>query len=282
MEFLRLSQTCIAAAFVAGVSLLNTSTSYAAEPVGNCFVQADDTQAQEASLSHCAMLIGEKIADSQASTATGRWEEFELRVDSDGSYSLIKEGQTQGPYFWDTEKLVDNATNDIDDFWRREFESRGWDYTSPDAITGYTRRTRTACGRAVLGNAFYCQASNSIFYDVNLLKRGFTNVGDYAPVAIIAHEWGHAIQELRGYTRNLRRSTSNTLKMEQMADCMSGAYTQDAEARGALNEGDVAEANELFRSLGGDRSHGTAKQRVAAFQKGLKGGVDACVAGWEK
>ncbi len=282
MTFLRLSQLCIAAACAASLSLINPSTSHATEPLGTCYVQADAAQAQEASMSQCAVLIGEQIEASQASVATGRWEEFELRVQNDGSYSLIKEGQAQGRYFWDPEKLVAFATDDIDGFWQREFESRGWDYTSPEAVQAYTRRMRTACGRTVPGNAFYCKASNSIYYDANLVKQGFTRVGDYAPVAIIAHEWGHVIQDLRGYFSNTRPSTSNTFKMEQMADCMAGAYTQDAEGRGVLGEGDVQEATDLFSGLGGDRTHGTAKQRVAAFQKGLKGGVDACVKGWKR
>ena len=86
----------------------------------------------------------------------------------------------------------------------RAFESEGaiiftasnLDYIPPGGVVPYTRPIRTACGPAEPGNAFYCSADHSIYYDANLLTSMVTDVGDFAPVVAVAHEWGHLVQHL--------------------------------------------------------------------------------------
>jgi hypothetical protein len=101
--------------------------------------------------------------------------------------------------------------------------------------------------------------------------------GDYAPVTILAHEWGHLVQELEGLREEY------TIEAELQADCLSGAFARHADERGALEPGDLQEGlDAAFRSGNYDvpwndpSSHGTPPQRLAAFFLGYQGAVEAC------
>ncbi len=175
--------------------------------------------------------------------------------------------------------LLVYASNDINTFWYTTFNSSRRGYAPPKMIP-YTQPIRTPCGIAGTNNAFYCPASNCIYYDYNFLNRSYSNVGDYAAVGIIAHEWGHLVQAHLG----ISRGNSFSIQMELQADCFAGAYTQYAARTGKLDPGDLDEAGEdLFRS--GDargmpwfapQAHGTSIQRISAFLDGYRGGANAC------
>jgi predicted metalloprotease len=260
----------------------DTKPSLAAEVTGECYVlspQADNAEnwvgPTEVNIGHCAALAMEEILDAPAQDGVGRsrWRDVEIVANTDGSYQVFKEGQLQHQSFWDVEKLVESRVDDIDGFWLREFEARAWKYSTPQRVQAYSRRIRTACGRSVSYNAFYCRASDSIYYDTRLLQDEFSDIGDFAPIVIIAHEWGHSIQAQRSLYRQMR----STGRLERQADCFAGAYVRDASARGVLADTDADEAAELIRNLPRSRTHGTPQQRLASFQNGLEGGVDACL-----
>ena len=127
------------------------------------------------------------------------------------------------------------------------------------------------CGPLVANNALYCTADDSIAWDVNFMNAQVFQHGDFAAVAIVAHEWGHRNQALVG----LLTGVSNKA-LELHADCQAGVYAAVAEARGLLDMGDPCEA---FASLcaQGDPvatpwfqvgAHGTCQERVAAFDHG--------------
>ena len=179
--------------------------------------------------------------------------------------------------------LVAFATSDIDTFWESVFAAEGERYVSPRRVAAYTGRERTGCGASLPGNAFYCANDNSIYYDESLIEDVFKSNGDFAPVFVIAHEWGHLVQQHLGILSNPRRQN---IQNELQADCFAGFYTQDAESRKLLEAGDVEEAKMMAIAAGdpagtrrnsGD-AHGTSKQRVAAFQSGYTGGLKACLA----
>jgi predicted metalloprotease len=255
-------------------------SSHAAESTGQCFILLSGSGEEAwdgpkvADLGQCAALAAEQAAASESEVGKSRWQDIDIQANSDGSFEAFRAGALQWRGFWDVDKLVTSVADDIGAFWSREFESRGWTYEAPARVQGYTRRIRTACGRAVLDNAFYCRISHSIYYDSNLLREQFGRVGDFAPTVVIAHEWGHAIQSLR----IARGTRQRVLRLEQQADCFAGAYVRDANARAILREGDVDEARALFGYLPGRRNtHGTPEQRLSAFDKGFEGGVEACL-----
>lgn len=177
--------------------------------------------------------------------------------------------------------LIELARADIDSFWEKEFDIEGSIYDGPIKFLAYYSEIETDCGRALLDNAFYCSADHSIYYDINFLKGQLETNGDFAPVLIVAHEWGHLVQSLVGI---LRDDTLYSIQIELQADCLAGVWSRNADDRGLLDEGDFEEGIvALFRvrdPKGTDffdpQAHGTAGERIDAFNNGFDFGLDAC------
>ncbi|HEV7375948.1 MAG TPA: neutral zinc metallopeptidase [Pyrinomonadaceae bacterium] len=174
-------------------------------------------------------------------------------------------------------QLLSYAAGDINKFWLLNFNSSRRRYIQPSLIY-YTQPIRTPCGVAVMNNAFYCAAANTIYYDYNFINNMYSNVGDYAAVSIIAHEWGHLVQAQLGVGQGL------SIQMELQADCLAGAYTQYAKIARELEEGDMEEAGVGLFNAGDPRgmpwfaaqAHGKPMDRISAFLDGYKGGVRVC------
>ena len=127
---------------------------------------------------------------------------------------------------------ADGEPGTIDQFWRELFSHLAGspEYESPRQFVAYdadhrpesdcvTSRTRP---ESLLNNAFYCPADGVLAWDNAWLKRMADGRGlDSAPVAIIAHEWGHHIQALLG-------SKGTGLGAELQADCYASLYLDDA------------------------------------------------------
>lgn len=176
-------------------------------------------------------------------------------------------------------QLLPIASGHINGFWLQSFYAKRLRYTTPTMVY-YTQPIQTPCGIAVMNNAFYCSASNSIYYDYNFMSRMYSQVGDYAAVSILAHEWGHLVQTQLG----ISNGRAFSIQMELQADCLSGAYTQYAEKMGVLEEGDMEEAGVGLFGAGDPKgmpwfapqAHGKSMQRISAFLDGHKGGAQAC------
>lgn len=105
--------------------------------------------------------------------------------------------------------------------------------------------------------------------------------GDLAFIAVIAHEYSHAIQ------RNLQVTSRTTKESELQADCLSGAFVAHLDRLGMLEDGDHDEATFLFflaRDPTGthpahQNAHGTGSERISAYQNGYNNGVRACGCG---
>jgi predicted metalloprotease len=179
------------------------------------------------------------------------------------------------------EDLIELARADIDSFWQQQFENEDVLYEPPLNFTAYTTEIETGCGLATLDNAFYCSADHSIYYDINFLGNELATNGDFGPVLIIAHEWGHLVQGLLGI---LDSTELLTIQTELQADCLAGVWSADADQRGLLEEGDLQEGiNTLFNvrdPRGTDffdpQAHGSAGQRIDAFNDGFEVGLDGC------
>jgi predicted metalloprotease len=177
-------------------------------------------------------------------------------------------------------ELVTYARTDINAYWQKVFQSSGVTYTPPRQITGYTKPISTGCGTAVLNNAFYCPPDHSIYYDTNFLQSEAKSFGDFAPVVIMAHEWGHLVQRELG----LLSDSYFSVEIELQADCFAGVWSAHASDSGALAEGNLDEGAAALFSAGNNnvpwfdpRAHGTPDDRVNSFVDGFTGGVGACI-----
>jgi len=126
--------------------------------------------------------------------------------------------------------------------------------------------------------AFYCPAEEAIYSSPAGLKAHRRRIGDFAPIVVMAHEWGHHIQTLLG----LAPSPGNVFELQ--ADCLAGAYASDAGQRGLLDPGDITEAVTMAATAGDPLglpqdtpgAHGINDDRITAFMRGYLGGIDAC------
>lgn len=96
----------------------------------------------------------------------------------------------------------------------------------------------TGCGTASSAmGPFYCPPDQTIYLDTTFFQTLTTQLGaEGGPLAemyVIAHEWGHHIQNLSGTMDRLDRSgtgpTSDGVRLELQADCFAGAWAQNAQ-----------------------------------------------------
>ena len=184
--------------------------------------------------------------------------------------------------------------------WTRDFEQMGRRFVVP-RVYNYRGNVRTSCGVMTQNNAAYCPTTNAIYFDEVFVAgmrkqagRRLGTDGDMAGIGVIAHEMGHAAAMQLGYAS---RSSYNN---EAVADCLAGTFIRRLEedsSFGILEDGDLDEALEGV-AVAGDpeveltgnaridarrqamlrrNSHGTAEQRVANFQVGLRKGIRGCL-----
>lgn len=178
------------------------------------------------------------------------------------------------------DNITDVVLSDIDAFWAAEFAANGQDYYAA-GIVPVSDVVFSSCGEfgPYDNPAAFCPLDDSVYHSVPLGQEIRTTVGDFAWIAVLAHEWGHHIQHLMGIEPEL------TIDRELQADCFSGAYAQRALQQGFLQEGDVTEAV-VITILSADPieleemaegAHGSSDYRVTAFMEGYFGGSPACL-----
>lgn len=192
-------------------------------------------------------------------------------------------------------KIVGSA----EDVWSPIMQARGVAF-SPATFTVYDSATSTGCGEgeASMG-PFYCSSDNHIYLDLsffNELADRFGAPGQFAQAYVIAHEYGHHIQNLLGTTAahadHGTGAGSDSVRIELQADCYAGVWAYHANAQfSILQQGDVEAGLRAASSVGDDTlekqaqgyvvpdsfTHGTSAQRVRWFERGLQhGDMNAC------
>jgi len=173
----------------------------------------------------------------------------------------------------DLRTLVTTAKEELDEFWRANLDN----YHSPKGPIPYNRENMNQIDAGCYlspDNAFYCAADDTIYYDMDFLNNLLGN-GDFVPVMVMAHEWGHAIQA------QMRPEGDNreTIVKELEADCLAGAYTKWSRR---IEGGDFEEAaSSLYQvgdtlALNNPQAHGYPGERLGAFTTGRSMGVKEC------
>lgn len=192
------------------------------------------------------------------------------------------------------DKLVLNALDDIQTYWQGEFPREfGGAFTPVDHFISWNAKTPRSqagqfCGETSyrLVNAAYCRLDGSVGWDRGVLLPAVADeFGKMSVVMVLAHEYGHAIQEM---AKLVGRRTPTIVK-EQQADCFAGAFIRNvAEGKAphfTINTSDglnaVLAATVAFRDADPDDPqsvHGSAFERVTAVQIGFTDGAKGCKA----
>ena len=183
----------------------------------------------------------------------------------------------------DTETRADDeraAVAITDEFWNRWFADQGLRYIPPTVAGGYVGNGGPPCGGqpSVPGNAYYCPVGNFVAWDEDLMRAGYTQIGDAWVYLVISHEWAHSIQ-----AQLPDRFVSPAVELQ--ADCLAGAALEGAAREGLvqIEPGDEEEIAQTLQAVADDypwtdeSSHGNARQRTAAFEAGVDNGVEGCL-----
>ncbi|MBA4052215.1 MAG: zinc metalloprotease [Erythrobacter sp.] len=193
-----------------------------------------------------------------------------------------------------------NALTSLDATWSATFQRAGIAFEQPvlDLYRG-GQVTTQGCGSASAAvGPFYCPADKGIYIDTGFydqLAQMAGTGGDFARLYVIAHEYGHHIQNLTGISDQVRAAqrrnpaAANRLQvaMELQADCYAGMWA--GKNRQLIEAGDLEEGLKAASAIGDDTlqrnagqgvnpesfTHGTSRQRMEALRLGLEARDDS-------
>jgi uncharacterized protein len=184
------------------------------------------------------------------------------------------------------------VVNSVQSYWPAQING----YRKAETVL-FSNQTNTGCGRATSAvGPFYCPRDQTIYIDLDFFRELQTRFrakgGPFAEAYIIAHEYGHHVQNLTGTlgrAGNDEGAESNSVRVELQADCYAGAWAANAKSTGLIEQltpDDIARGLDAAAAVGDDRiqeaatgrvnperfTHGTAEQRQRWFSRGYESG----------
>ena len=191
--------------------------------------------------------------------------------------------------------------NSVQAYWEDEFAASGLTYEKVDTVL-FSGATSSPCGTASGATGpFYCPTDQQVYIDLDffgeLRSRFGAQGGPLAQGYVIAHEYGHHVQDLLGALSQSQQGSgaeSGAVRVELQADCYAGLWASNAAETGfmeAPSPAQIADALDAAAAVGDDRiqestsgqvnpdswTHGSSEQRQTWFQTGYKtGDPEAC------
>ncbi|WP_145304968.1 KPN_02809 family neutral zinc metallopeptidase [Crateriforma conspicua] len=196
-------------------------------------------------------------------------------------------------------EFVKTIFADTEEVWGDLFRRAGYEYRQPTLVL-FKDRVQSGCGMASSGTGpFYCPADEKVYLDTSFfdqLSRQLGAPGDFAQAYVVAHEVGHHVQKLLGYTDLVDKKRQTlpevqynrySVALELQADFFAGVMLHHADKKwNTIERGDVEEGLNAARRIGDDAlqmasrgyvqpesfNHGTSEQRMKWLYLGLETG----------
>lgn len=190
-------------------------------------------------------------------------------------------------------QFVGALMGNLEDAWRQILPQQARVRFEAPKLVLFTGQISSACGYASAATGpFYCPGDSKLYLDFAFfdeLRREFKAPGDFAQAYVIAHEFGHHIQNLTGDMGRVQSAGPNnrlSVALELQADCYAGVWANFATKQNRVEPGDPEEAIRAAAAVGDDIiqkrtqgfvvpdsfTHGSAKQRMEYFAKGMQSG----------
>jgi predicted metalloprotease len=193
--------------------------------------------------------------------------------------------------------------NSVQGYWTDALAASGTSYQEADTVF-FNGATSTGCGQGTSGmGPFYCPPDQMVYIDLsfwNELKTKFgANDAPFTQAYVLAHEYGHHVQNLLGTSDRVGTATgatSGSVRLELQADCYAGVWANhattvpdesgqvliteitDADLQNAIETAGAIADDYIKTKLAGQRvdpsqfSHGTSAQRQKWFLAGYQSG----------
>ena len=188
----------------------------------------------------------------------------------------------------------------LEGYWAKVLPQQTGKSLQPTQIKTFTGAVTTGCGPASADvGPFYCPTDQTIYLDTTFFEEVLEGQlggkgGDFVEPYVLAHEFGHHIQNLLGTMGQVRTQsgpTSDSVRLELQADCYAGMWTRGATGTtdqsgvqifASIDEGDITEALDSAKAVGDDRiqkqgggdvnkeqwTHGSSEERMRWFTTG--------------
>lgn len=197
-------------------------------------------------------------------------------------------------------KFMATVLRYTEEVWEEQFRRAGKTYEKPKMVL-FSQSVQTRCGNAPSSvGPFYCPGDRTVYLDPTFFDELEERLGgskaEFSQAYVIAHEVGHHVQNLLGYSRIVdqkRRTLSKaeynrwSVRLELQADYLAGVWAHHGQKKfNFIEPGDVESAIKSANAIGDDRlqkrakgftsperyTHGTSEQRIRWFRLGLESG----------